>query len=800
MKTHLKKLARATALLSITIPTLVTAAPVTLVPYSQNWSYLHPMGSLPSGSGANEPNSGTTKWYAPEIEFMGAYTGPAFGSIPSRIGTLATTTSYDSGSGAGPIGYDAGLDYLTAANVPLPRPFSSLGTTLTQPLSSNRRTAYFRTNFVVPAEGVENLVLNYLIDDGAFVYLDGELIARINIGTLGSTASVADTYTTLAANETATENQLRSLRLDLTPGSSGGIGTATSSPAVANATCLKPVPKLGAGTHTLAVSVHNQAATNADLSMAVSVTGETIETGSLDPIVNHNFDANFGGVYTLASQADGKTLIGGAFTAMGSQASSSIGRLNADGTIDSSWLGSGVTGVSGPQVYAIAVQDDGKILVGGSFNAANGEPRNGIARLNADGTTDFTFDPGTGASSGIRSIALMPDGKILVAGSFSTFNGQSVVGVVRLAADGSIDPTFQPPPSLFPGLYFGLAYGDGRSLVGGNTSANYTGGTIQSLVRISAAGSLDSNYNQGAGGSFDHLCAILQPDGRALLGGVLSWNNIARRGIIRLSTSGTLESTATFNVGTGTTGFLESILSLALQADGKILGVGDFTVFSELAQYGLIRVNANGSADTTMNAALNLNASTDARSVLLAADGSIWLGGFFGSIRGQTRDILARIRNSGGSESVSVANSTTVRWLRTGALPEFVWARLDLSTDQGVTWNSLGGLANHITGGWEFSGLALPPSGMLRCRGRVPSSGSLGTGSGLVEKVQRYGAGTALEAWRQQNFGISVASKLRRYRYCRPRQRRREQLGGVRSWNEPNRVRPLPANYCPPRE
>src|SRR5713101_4891876 len=99
----------------------------------------------------------------------------------------------------------------------------------------------------------------------------------------------------------------------------------------------------------------------------------------------------------------------------------------------------GVGGAS-PWVYALAVQADGKILVGGSFTMLGGDYRSSIGRLNADGTLDTSFNPGAGFY--VYSLALQADGKIVVGGVFTTLGGQSHNGIGRLNADGTPDTSF----------------------------------------------------------------------------------------------------------------------------------------------------------------------------------------------------------------------------------------------------------------------------------------------------------------------------------------------------------------------
>uniref|UniRef100_UPI0018F8822E delta-60 repeat domain-containing protein n=1 Tax=Cronobacter dublinensis TaxID=413497 RepID=UPI0018F8822E len=96
-------------------------------------------------------------------------------------------------------------------------------------------------------------------------------------------------------------------------------------------------------------------------------------------------------------------------------------------------------------VYAVAHQPDGKVLIGGLFIRVNGTQRFRIARLNTDGSTDSTFQANVGTASvgpEVYALAVQPDGKVLVGGLFSTVNGVTRISVARLNTDGSLVTTF----------------------------------------------------------------------------------------------------------------------------------------------------------------------------------------------------------------------------------------------------------------------------------------------------------------------------------------------------------------------
>ncbi|MBA3900533.1 MAG: delta-60 repeat domain-containing protein [Bacteroidetes bacterium] len=130
------------------------------------------------------------------------------------------------------------------------------------------------------------------------------------------------------------------------------------------------------------------------------------------------FDAS---VYSTAIQSDGEIIAGGAFGSFDGYYLNKIARLNTDGTRDNSFdPGSGFAGQG--SVETVAIQSDGKIIVGGNITFFNGAPINRIARLNPNGSIDPNFYIGNGFNGKVLSIAVQNDGKIVVGGEFSSFN------------------------------------------------------------------------------------------------------------------------------------------------------------------------------------------------------------------------------------------------------------------------------------------------------------------------------------------------------------------------------------------
>jgi uncharacterized delta-60 repeat protein len=145
----------------------------------------------------------------------------------------------------------------------------------------------------------------------------------------------------------------------------------------------------------------------------------------------------YSNVRCFAELADGKLLFGGAFTTYNGSGRPFLARVVSSGELDFSFS----PGLNS-SVECIVRQADGKILIGGDFTSVAGTPRARIARLNDDGTLDETFDPGLGADRTVSSVVLQSDGKLVVGGAFTNFNGTDCGGIVRLNTDGALDSSF----------------------------------------------------------------------------------------------------------------------------------------------------------------------------------------------------------------------------------------------------------------------------------------------------------------------------------------------------------------------
>ncbi len=362
--------------------------------------------------------------------------------------------------------------------------------------------------------------------------------------------------------------------------------------------------------------------------------------GSLDT----SFDPGTGAdasVQAIALQADGKVIIAGSFTHYNEVARNKIARLNADGSLDTSFdPGYGI----GPdfRLYAVAIQPNGKILIAGAFATYNGTARNNIARINPDGSLDTTFNPGTGAKGDVYAVVRQPDDKILIGGWFSLYNGTARNNIARLNVDGSLDTTFNPGSGPDNRVHSIARQPDGKVLIGGYFN-NFNGQVRHHIARLNTNGSLDTTFNPGEVTNEWAIVysIIVQPDGRLIFGGNFDqYNGIARSGIARANANGSLD--ASFDPGEGVN---NPLYAMARQTNGNIVIGGAFQGYNRADRSYIARVHATGSLDTSFDPGVGADDSIDA--IVLQPDGKILIGGDFTTYDNTPRSRITRVNSFG---------------------------------------------------------------------------------------------------------------------------------------------------------
>ena len=374
--------------------------------------------------------------------------------------------------------------------------------------------------------------------------------------------------------------------------------------------------------------------------------------GSLDESFNPGAGAD-DAIESAVLQPDGKILIGGHFGKVNGVIRSRVARLNIDGSLDFSFNPTVLNSqYSGAVVYSMVVQPDGKILIGGSFISVNGVNLGGVARLNADGTLDNAFNPGTGISGAVKSIAVEPDGGVLVGGRFSAVNGIQRQSVARLFGNGSLDASFVV--SVLEEVDAILLQVDGKIVIGGGFGI-VNGISRQILARLNPDGTLDKSVDTHISlGPISPGFSALAMDASGnfiISGGFASINGVARSSLARLHADGTLDSS--LNPSSGISGGLSRIFSVAIQPDGKVLAAGNFTAVGNSSRGSIARFETNGALDMTFDPGLVLDnvfgsaLQPMVNSIVPQPDGRVIRGGKFSSIGGVLRTNLARLNGDG---------------------------------------------------------------------------------------------------------------------------------------------------------
>ena len=377
--------------------------------------------------------------------------------------------------------------------------------------------------------------------------------------------------------------------------------------------------------------------------------------GSLDASFNAGSGATSMGftswVHTIAVQEDGKVLIGGDFDKVNGVERANIARLNPDGSVDTSF---GAQGGPSGRVQDLALQEDGKVVIGGRFINVAGSPRNYFARLDTDGSLDTTFDPGSGANGWVQAVAVQPDGKVLIGGQFISVNGTTRNRIARLDAIGTVDISFNPGAGADNEVNDIAIQEDGKIVIaGGFAKVNVI--TISNLARFNTDGSLDTEFNTGSGPDNFLKAVVIQPDGKVLIRGVFNKvDGTTSNHIARINADGSLDTG--FDTSSGPNGH---VLSAAVQNDGKIVIGGNFTQVGTTGRNFVARLRANGLLDTSFDPKSGTDGLIEA--VAIQDDGKVLIGGWFSHVYdGTTRKYVARLNSNGSLDTGFNANIDAV--------------------------------------------------------------------------------------------------------------------------------------------
>lgn len=368
----------------------------------------------------------------------------------------------------------------------------------------------------------------------------------------------------------------------------------------------------------------------------VNAVNAALLDGAVDPTYRPPFLNPIADVIVL--QPDGKSLV--SFGSAGGNVG--LVRLNTDGSKDATFnTGKGAVtatyppGVTTPPtpvgIAAVALQSDGRIIVGGNFDYFDdpAKPRNGLARLSANGALDANFTAGNLLTNNqgrtlVLAVAVDDTDRIYVGGKFTAVNKVNrSTSLIRLKADGTLDNTFVDVPLAGVGSASidGITIQPDQKVLIATTYRDLNRETTQ-VLRLMPNGGLDPTFQKGTGFSFGYDPRFDDPLGRAsrlppgqrhlLLpsGQILvttqpsdyfkyTYNGVAITGsLFRLSADGVVDPNFKgVLLKLGDTGLPP--LRMAAAKDGRIYVAGGFEKAGNVYQDGLIRLLADGSIDPT---------------------------------------------------------------------------------------------------------------------------------------------------------------------------------------------------------
>jgi uncharacterized delta-60 repeat protein/uncharacterized repeat protein (TIGR02543 family) len=323
----------------------------------------------------------------------------------------------------------------------------------------------------------------------------------------------------------------------------------------------------------------------------------------------------------MALEPNGEIVIGGFFNSVAGVSRNLIARLNSDGSLDTTFdpgtgasgdLGTAIDGDPDPFIFATALQSDGKILITGNFTNYNGEAIYGICRLNTNGTRDTSFDvgPGINWASWGRSLSVQTNGQIMLTGWFTSYNDQNCNRMALINPDGSVDTNFNPFFSLAASaVYDSVELSNGEYIVVGDTETNTF---TQKVAELEPDGAFDTNF---LGSDDDKTESVrLQHNGQILIGGYFSEvDGVPLTSIARLNPDGAVDT----NFSAALDNF---VWTIDVQTDGNILIGGGFTTVDGVSRNSVARLLASAASTTGTGTGTGPGTNTTGTGVTLTND------------------------------------------------------------------------------------------------------------------------------------------------------------------------------------
>jgi uncharacterized delta-60 repeat protein len=450
-------------------------------------------------------------------------------------------------------------------------------------------------------------------------------------------------------------------------------------------------------------------------------------------------------IFSSHTQQDGNILLGGSFTTFNGYASKGIIRILPNGRRDSTFnAGTGVD----TRINKLKSMSTGKIVAGGAFSFYNSTAAGNIIRLMPDGSVDTSFKSGTGLNNEVLSMDITSDGSIIVAGFFSQYQGQAVTQPIRILSNGQRDLQFNPGGT---GLTMGtiadaiVVQPDGKILLGG-TFTLYNGVSASKIIRLHADGSRDTSFNTGSGFSSGNVISIcLQPDGKILVGGSFtSFNGVSANRFIRLMPDGSRDTT--FQVGTGMSGNVRHISCLP---DGNVVAAGDFVSVNGITVNRTALLTPYGKLISGISNCSGTNGTVYTASIV--GDSTIIIGGAFTQVAGKTAGRISKL-------SIKTGNADLPQISIVGNGPagssDLILARVSGNLNGATNWywyDSTCGMGQIGSGDTIIVSRNLLKTYFLRGEGSCSGAGPCGSLTVTARPDTIYWTGLVSDRWEDAN-------------------------------------------------
>jgi len=364
------------------------------------------------------------------------------------------------------------------------------------------------------------------------------------------------------------------------------------------------------------------------------------QPGALDLSFNPGSGPGGGLILGMSLTKNGQILVVGSFTTFNGVPSQYVARLNADGSLDGTFN----VGIGPSQPVSIIVsQTNGDTLIAGNFLAFNGLQHQYLVRLGTNGHLDNSFT--SMPNNNVDALVNLNNGAFMAAGTFTSINATPMRNIALFDADGSLDMTFQPASILGGNGVQALAVQTNGFIVIGGYFTSVGGQSYQFLARLNPSGAVDTTFvGPGifGGPSYAAVTGIsIQSNAQIMIQGTFtSINGYSELGVARLNSDGTLDTT-----------FRDSAVNawdntLGIQSDGKVVIM--YSPSEELAGTGVARLNLDGSLDTSFTVTTDdayLNA------LVIQTDGKILVAGPIVAVDGTNINGIARLLGDSASQA-----------------------------------------------------------------------------------------------------------------------------------------------------